>query len=1045
MSSILDFTKDLDINQFDQTVSDAFDSSSPTKETSEKILLEFKDHPNGWTRVDAILKGSRSTQSQFFALQVLEHVIKTRWKTFSPKQRNFLKEYVVRFILEASGQKEAFVLNKFNVVLVEILKKEWPANWPTFISDLVQASQTISISVCRNALMILERLNEEVFMFSDDITTVRKIQLQNQLRTEYTQIFQLIKTIFESSLTMHLDQKLLESAFSAFMSFCKWMGPEFLFNTNIVDLISEYLRSSHTVSTLSCMREIAECAGRPSAEPELGRAPQNTFAASTDSLASTGACAPHYQLAEPKMLLMHRKIIEFLKMHFKELFKAGETCRRYEDMGYAERDIVREASYTLSVIYETSIVSLEKRDFGLLHEGLKVFVELSKIRDSIIFRRCLEFWSTFIFDLYSEYPFNTPPKKILRRSRYQSILEDMVDVLVNKMPRPEEVFITQNEYGEIVREKMVEVEKIDHFKKVKQTMFHLSFLVPDYIKRYFNQKLSRLLGGHDFNYGDLNRNCWAIGCISESFGLEDEETFFVNVIKDLLALCEFKNTKSDKAVVASNIMYIIGQYHRFLLAHHAFLKVLVKKLFEFMHEPHEGIKDMACDTFLRITEKCASEFYKMKEGSESMLLYILKNSRNITSSLEYYQRRIVYEAFCSMIDTVPTQKYLFVDILFNSFQSFDLFNENVIMQLDLRNPEVVKEISHCVKSYDLVYRKIPEATVPSYTSILNYFVLLFEKCCEADSQGLQNANASRRTDVDNADHRTIQRNGALIKSDIIQLFISVVSARTCPEAFASVLFEKIIFDYKKGNRNPLILCLGSAIVQNMYLEVDRESYLIHTLISPSLDTVLDPDENIEVSLKYFDLVETFLNVRFESFFANIYQLDIFNKFFNTITSGLICLKDVSDKCLNILLVVLLKLYEQKNYIFFKNYYFIIVENLLGIIFDKDKKYNLEEQCRVLCMMFKIGTSIPSFDGSTANQVLIGTFIENLLVSSFGNITKESVRLFVQGCFDLCCSVNVFRDHVCDFRVKIYEFGDNEDIEAETMLLHERKRIAAEGR
>ena len=54
------------------------------------------------------------------------------------------------------------------------------------------------------------------------------------------------------------------------------------------------------------------------------------------------------------------------------------------------------------------------------------------------------------------------------------------------------------------------------------------------------------------------------------------------------------------AVVASNIMYIVGQYPRFLKAHWKFLKTVVNKLFEFMHETHEGVQDMACDTFIKI-------------------------------------------------------------------------------------------------------------------------------------------------------------------------------------------------------------------------------------------------------------------------------------------------------------------------------------------------------------------------------------------------------------------------------------------------------------
>ena len=37
---------------------------------------------------------------------------------------------------------------------------------------------------------------------------------------------------------------------------------------------------------------------------------------------------------------------------------------------------------------------------------------------------------------------------------------------------------------------------------------------------------------------------------------DDEKRFLVTVIKDLLGLCEMKRGKDNKAVVASNIMYV---------------------------------------------------------------------------------------------------------------------------------------------------------------------------------------------------------------------------------------------------------------------------------------------------------------------------------------------------------------------------------------------------------------------------------------------------------------------------------------------------------
>jgi len=58
---------------------------------------------------------------------------------------------------------------------------------------------------------------------------------------------------------------------------------------------------------------------------------------------------------------------------------------------------------------------------------------------------------------------------------------------------------------------------------------------------------------------------------------------YVACFQELLGLCEQKRGKDNKAIIASNIMYVVGQYPRFLRAHWRFLKTVVNKLFEFMH------------------------------------------------------------------------------------------------------------------------------------------------------------------------------------------------------------------------------------------------------------------------------------------------------------------------------------------------------------------------------------------------------------------------------------------------------------------------------
>jgi exportin-1 len=119
---------------------------------------------------------------------------------------------------------------------------------------------------------------------------------------------------------------------------------------------------------------------------------------------------------------------------------------------------------------------------------------------------------------------------------------------------------------------------------------------------------------------------------------EDEKRFLVTVIKDLLGLCEMKRGKDNKAVIASNIMYVVGQYPRFLRAHWKFLKTVVNKLFEFMHELHPGVQDMACDTFLKISQKCRRKFVTVQTAERAPFIEeLLGTLPSIVSDLETHQ------------------------------------------------------------------------------------------------------------------------------------------------------------------------------------------------------------------------------------------------------------------------------------------------------------------------------------------------------------------------------------------------------------------------
>lgn len=162
------------------------------------------------------------------------------------------------------------------------------------------------------------------------------------------------------------------------------------------------------------------------------------------------------------------------------------------------------------------------------------------------------------------------------------------------------MLVVETEEGELIREVMKESDTRALYLSLQECLKALTKLDVIDTELIMTEKLQRQVDGSEWSWSNLNTLCWAVGSIAGTMSKDtfrimlipsDEETekrFLVNFIKELLGLTEMIRGKDNKAVVASNIMYIVGQYPRFLKAHWKFLKTVVNKLFEFMHETHEG-------------------------------------------------------------------------------------------------------------------------------------------------------------------------------------------------------------------------------------------------------------------------------------------------------------------------------------------------------------------------------------------------------------------------------------------------------------------------
>lgn len=214
-------------------------------------------------------------------------------------------------------------------------------------------------------------------------------------------------------------------------------------------------------------------------------------------------------------------------------------------------------------------------------------------------------------------------------------------------------------------EQTKDTEVIAQYKTMRETIVYLTNLNYEDTEAIMLEKLDLQVAGGLFSWHGLNTLCWAIGSISGAMGELDEKRFLVSVIKDLLRLCEEQRGKDNKAVVASNIMYIVGQYPRFLRAHWKFLKTVVNKLFEFMHEHHPGVQDMACDTFLKIAQKCKRKFMTPQvEDPQPFILTLICDLQRHIADLQPHQVQSFYESVGTMLsDQGPAIRLVREDVM----------------------------------------------------------------------------------------------------------------------------------------------------------------------------------------------------------------------------------------------------------------------------------------------------------------------------------------------------------------------------------------------
>ncbi|ORY88611.1 CRM1 C terminal-domain-containing protein [Leucosporidium creatinivorum] len=1051
MEAILNFAAPLDVGLLDQVAQVFLGGSGAEQAQAQTVLTQFQEHPDAWQKVPEILERSGNPQTKYIALQIMDKLIKSRWKVLPEDQRSGIRNFIVGVIVKSSGdettlRKEKAYVKKLNLILVQILKQEWPHAWPTFIPEIVTSSQA-NLSICENNMVILKLLSEEIFEFSaEQMTTAKTKALKAQICQEFSEVFSLCVEVLEKADKASLIKATLE----AMLRFLNWIPLGYIFETPVIDhLITRFLEVPEFRNvTLKCLSEIGGL--------QIG---------------------PEYN---SKFIILFNMVMTSVN---KMVPPSTDIAGAYEASTDADQELVLNLALFLTNFLSSHVQILETpahRDV-LLNAHLYL-IKISQVEEREIFKICLEYWAKLVADLYDEmqkFPLNEMNNPLLnlslggsgvfggaggsgssgRRGIYTEVLSNLRLVMVERMAKPEEVLIVENDEGEIVREFLKEIDTIVLYKSMREVLVYLTHLDVVDTEMIMTEKLSKQVDGSEWSWANLNTLCWAIGSISGAMNEETEKRFLVTVIKDLLGLTEMKRGKDNKAVVASNIMYIVGQYPRFLKAHWKFLKTVVNKLFEFAHETHEGVQDMACDTFIKIAQKCRRHFVMQQSGEQEPFIdEILRNLQRITADLSPLQIHTFYEAVGYMISAQPNkpqQEQLIANLMAAPNAAWDaLMAQAATSGTDvLADPENVKILSNVLKTNVSACSSIGTFFLPQIARIYMDLLGLYTAV-----SGIISATTAEQGLI--ATKTPKVRGLRTIKKEILKLVgeTYIKKAEDLEQVNSNLippLLEAILGDYQQNipaARDAEVLSVMVTIVARLGgLMTDKIPAVLDAIFECTLQMIQEDFTSYpEHRVAFYRLIRA-INVQcFEALLAIPPQQ------FKLVMDSVVWatkhhLRDIADLGLHITVELIDNIVmagPTTSNGFFQAYFLSILENCFFILTDADHKSGFKSTSIVLARLFRLVESgdiqAPLYDPSTTaasgNPQYVADYCADLLKRAFPHLQAAQVNAFVTALREQNNDPVKFKVTLRDFLISLREFQGEDGADAE--LFADEKEAAA---
>lgn len=1032
MEALLDSNKfDIGLLQHTVSVCLASNSSPVDRATANQVLTQLKEHPTFYQKVPGIVESGCHEHTKVYAVQALQEAIKFRWKAMDEGTQVSIQQYIMGAIEKYTVSPEEMevhnnILGKFNSALIAIVKHTWPEVWPNFMQVLCTAART-SEPMCINSLKILTLLSEEIFEFGEEITSSKSHVLRGVFNAEVTQVMELCQFVIDNS----NEPKLLRAQLKCLAEFISWMPAGFIYNNELINsLVQRFLPNPlYRNDALVCITKIVSLDNTP-------------------------------EEAKGGFIEMYSSIIDVLVMVMPPNTPLAKVYQTLEDN---DQDFVQRLSVFLTKFYSLYIQNLEGMKPEKLLTGLGYVVMISSIgaiEEMQLFKICLDFWHDLSFAIYKDkclfnqqYPVANnlmfgmeTPTQSPRCNLYVPIFKEVRKIIIGNMVKPEEVLIEEDDSGEIVRAAATNTDSIALYKIMRETLIYLTQLDQENTENIMQQLLTVQVE-RELVWHELNTLCWAVGALSGTLTEEYEKRFLVTIIKDLLYLCEKKTGKQNKAVVASNIMYVVGQYPTFLRQHWKFLKTVVNKCFEFMHELHPGVQDMACETFIKIAKACKPKFVITNAGETGPFIdELLENLPATISDLKPHQVHTFFQAVGYMITAgkdEPSRTNLLLRLMAVPNNSWMEIMSAASPNPDiLFNSECLKEMHKILRTNLYVCQAVGPCFVPQISRIYESLMLVYRAF-----SGFITAAVAR--DGERATNLSVVRQIQGVKKEFLKLIEEFVSSTDNPLMIATDFMpnfiEPVLLDYKNSPpsiRLPELLACFTVIINALKGDAGR---FILPVLEATFEVTMsmingDYTSHQDLRLNFFQLIKAMVDNCFPALFEGVPEVAqtwVIDSIIHAINHTERNISETGMEIVNSTVEQVSRVGGAFAEHFYKLYYIKLLNCALWVLTDRLHKSGFKHQAQLLKHLFHIivtnQISTPLWDESDGsiprgitNAQYLSMYVSNLLRSNFPHLASSVSTTFVEK-LSVLPDISQFKSALRDFLIQLKEFAaENND-------------------